>query len=178
MAFRAVFLVGHMGSGKTSVGRALSRRLGWRFQDLDERIETREGRTVQQIFQQLGETGFREAEHKALREVIGDLKGSGGIVVALGGGTLAQVGNLGLIEQAPTITAWLDAPPEELWRRCQQDETPRPLARDETAFRSLHEARRGEYSKAGWRVDTQGKSVEEVAGELATALERNSVQEK
>ena len=67
---RAVFLVGFMGAGKTSVGRALSRRLGWRFEDLDDRIQAREGRSVSEIFQQSGEAGFRQAERAALAELL------------------------------------------------------------------------------------------------------------
>src|SRR2546428_2697763 len=89
---RTVFLVGFMGAGKSSVGRALSLQLGWPFEDLDERIQAREGRTIEQIFQQSGEAEFRRAEHAALRELIADL-GSSPRVVALGGGTFVQTGN-------------------------------------------------------------------------------------
>jgi len=67
---RAVILVGFMGAGKTSVGRALGGRLGWRFQDLDERVQAREGRSVADIFRESGETEFRRAEHAALRELL------------------------------------------------------------------------------------------------------------
>ena len=59
---RVVFLVGFMGAGKTSVGKALSQDLGWPFEDLDDRLESREGRTVEQIFRESGEQAFRRAE--------------------------------------------------------------------------------------------------------------------
>src|SRR5205807_857859 len=70
---RAIFLVGFMGAGKTSVGRALSRKLGWRFEDLDDRIHAREGRTIPEIFQQSGEAEFRRSELAALRDLLADM---------------------------------------------------------------------------------------------------------
>jgi len=81
---RAVVLVGFMGAGKSTVGRALSRRLGLPFEDLDDRIEQREGKAIEQIFRESGEAGFREAETAALRELLGELDSSLR-VVALGG---------------------------------------------------------------------------------------------
>jgi len=71
----ALFLVGFMGAGKTSVGRTLAKRLNWDFEDLDDRIEQRERRSVPQIFRDLGEQEFRRAEHAALEAVLGELKG-------------------------------------------------------------------------------------------------------
>jgi len=62
----SVFLVGFMGAGKSSVGRALGQRLNWVFEDLDDRIEAREGRCVVEIFRDSGESEFRRAEHAAL----------------------------------------------------------------------------------------------------------------
>ncbi len=67
---KAVFLVGFMGAGKTSVGRSLSRRLGWDFEDLDDRIQARAGRSIAEIFRDLGETEFRRLENAALRELL------------------------------------------------------------------------------------------------------------
>src|SRR6516225_5616417 len=71
---RALVLVGFMGAGKTSVGQALSAQLGWRFEDLDDRVEAREGRTVPEIFRDSGEAEFRRAEHAALRELLAESK--------------------------------------------------------------------------------------------------------
>src|SRR5437879_13315197 len=69
---RTVFLVGFMGAGKSSVGRALSLRLGWGFEDLDDRIKAGEGRGIGQIFVESGETGFRRVEEDALRGLLGE----------------------------------------------------------------------------------------------------------
>ena len=70
---RTVFLVGFMGAGKTTVGRALSRRLGLPFEDLDDRIQGREGKTIEQIFRESGEPAFRKAETAALRELLAEI---------------------------------------------------------------------------------------------------------
>src|SRR5216684_6501646 len=69
-ALAAVSLVGFMGAGKTAVGRALAARLGWRFEDLDDVIQAREGCSVEQIFQQHGEAAFRDLERMAVREIL------------------------------------------------------------------------------------------------------------
>lgn len=96
LAPRAVFLVGFMGAGKTSVGRALGAMLGWPFEDLDERIQKREGRSIENIFRESGEAAFRQAEHSALRELLsGPAKSQ--CVVALGGGAFAQEENTALL---------------------------------------------------------------------------------
>jgi len=75
LAGNSVFLVGFMGAGKTSVGRALVQRLNWIFEDLDVRIQAREGRTLAEIFRDAGESEFRRAEHAALQHVLEELSG-------------------------------------------------------------------------------------------------------
>src|SRR5689334_14980044 len=77
-----VFLVGFMGSGKTTVGRALATLMGWHFVDLDQVIEAREGRSIREIFETRGEAEFRRIEHEALA-VCGEMNET---VIALGGG--------------------------------------------------------------------------------------------
>ena len=134
-------LVGFMGAGKSSVGAALSRRLGWPFEDLDERIQAREQRTIEQIFRQSGEAAFRQLEHAALRSLVEEL-GASAKVVALGGGAFAQANNAALLEEAGFSTIFLDAPVEELFRRCQQQQLERPLRGDAEEFRRLYENRR------------------------------------
>jgi shikimate kinase len=158
-----------MGAGKSSVGRALSRRLGWSFEDLDETIQAHEGRTIEQIFRQSGEAEFRRLEHQALRGLLSDL-GSDPRVVALGGGTLVQAENIALVAESGLPAVFLDAPVEELFQRCQDEAIERPLRRDREQFRQLYQARRPYYLAATLRVETSGKDVETVAAEVARNL--------
>ena len=158
-----------MGAGKTSVGRALAGRLDWPFEDLDDRIEKVEGRSIAQIFQDSGEIGFREAETRALRELLISL-GTGRRVVALGGGAFVQDANTALIAEAGVHSVFLDASVEELFRRCQQEQKVRPLALDAARFSELCEARRAAYLKADVCVQTSGKDVNAVAWEVACSL--------
>ncbi len=166
---RLVILVGFMGAGKSTVGAVLSRRLGWPFEDLDERIQAREKRSIERIFQESGETVFRQLEHAALRSLIEELESSVK-VVALGGGAFAQANNASLLEQAAFSTVFLDAPPEELFQRCRLQNLDRPLRGDENEFKRLYEMRRPCYLKATVRIETGGKSVEEVAAEAVARL--------
>jgi len=166
---RTVFLVGFMGAGKTTVGRALSRRLGLPFEDLDDRIQHREGKTIEQIFRESGEAEFRKAETAALRELLAEL-GSSFRVVALGGGAFVQPGNAALIENAEVHSVFLDAPVEELLRRCEGEPRERPLRQDPKQFRELYEKRRRSYMRAAVRIETSGKDVDTVAAEVACSL--------
>lgn len=165
----AIFLVGFMGAGKTSVGRALAERLNWRFEDLDDRIESRESRSVAAIFRDSGEAEFRRAEHAALEQLLRELSAAGGRVVAMGGGAFVQKQNTLLLQGAGVSTVFLDAPVDELWQRCckQSAGTERPLLRSQQQFRKLYNARRRGYSKAVTRVSTSERSVDEVAAEIA-----------
>jgi shikimate kinase len=170
---RAVFLVGFMGAGKTSVGRALSRNLGWRFEDLDDRIQKREKRTVSEIFQHLGEAGFRKAERAALRELLEQVDAGSPLIAALGGGAFAQEEVASLLAESGGVTVFLDAPADELWRRCGSDVVDRPLRREEAEFRRLYEARRPRYLQASLRVETGGRAIEQIVSEIADGLRRS-----
>jgi shikimate kinase len=170
----SVFLVGFMGAGKTSVGRALGQRLNWIFEDLDDRIQSREGRTVAEIFQDSGETEFRRAEHAALQHVLQELRGGGARIVALGGGAFVQKENATLLKAFSAPTVFLDAPIEELWQRCctQASETgaERPLLRSVEQFRKLYETRRNSYRKAALKVQTGKRTVESISAEIEQKL--------
>ena len=175
----AVVLVGFMGAGKTRVGRALSERLGWRFQDLDDRVQAREGRTVADIFRDSGEGDFRRAEHAALQDFLAELETGGPLILALGGGAFVEPANASLLESMAMPTVYLDASAEELWRRCGGDSVVRPLRSDESAFRQLYEVRRPKYLRAQLRVETGGREIEEIVNEIVDRLGlKRSGQEK
>jgi shikimate kinase len=166
---KAVFLVGFMGAGKTCVGRSLGRRLGWDFEDLDDRIQARAGRSITEIFRDLGEAEFRRMETAALGELLSELT-AGPRVLALGGGAFAQPENAALLESAGARGFFLDGTAEELFRRCQQDQRERPLLQDAKQFYELYEQRRPFYLTASCRVDTTGKDVDGVAAEVACRI--------
>lgn len=169
-SIRRVFLIGFMGAGKTSAGKALAALLGWRFQDLDDLIESREGANVAAIFAEKGEAGFRQAEAQALEHLLQDAAHQSDLVVALGGGTYVQPANRTLLEQADAVTVLLEAPVEELRRRCRTEDRVRPLARDEQRFLELYVQRQPAYSLARHKVQTLNKTVEAVAAEIAQLL--------
>jgi shikimate kinase len=165
---RRVFLIGFMGAGKTTVGRTLAGHLEQKFYDLDELIERREQRTIAGIFDESGENAFREIERAALMELLE--RSEDGCVVALGGGAFVQPLNRRLLEQAGAITILLNAPLEELQRRCEAEGTTRPLARDKVKFEQLFAARQQAYAFSQFRVETLGKGIVEVAKEIEKIL--------
>jgi shikimate kinase len=170
---RAIALIGFMSSGKTSVGTALSRRLGWTFHDLDALIENQQGRRIPEIFRASGEEAFRRAEREVLSTLLKELSLPSPGVIALGGGAFIQPEIRQALSDAEVAVVWLDAPLEELWQRCSRDGTERPLASDLNQFRQLYEARRKHYTEAALHIDTGGKEVEQIAEELIERLVRN-----
>jgi shikimate kinase len=161
----AVYLVGFMGSGKTTVGTKLAQRLAWKFVDLDVLIEQEEGRTIAEIFARAGEAAFRKKEQATLARVLEEAEHSGGRVVALGGGTFAQPPNFELLQSAKAITIWLECPVEELLLRCALL-TNRPLFRDEASFRQLYEQRLPYYRQASFTVETGSSDPGEVVNRI------------
>jgi shikimate kinase len=168
MAVRAVFLVGFMASGKSSVGQELARRLGWDFVDLDARIESRERQTVPEIFRDRSEPGFRLAETSALRDLLTASLGQDS-VVALGGGAFVQERNRELLRQWPTV--FLEAPVSELWQRSLTDGIERPLRGDPDQFARLYAERLPFYRQAAVVVETTGKQVAAICLEIEAALQ-------
>jgi shikimate kinase len=164
-----VALVGFMGAGKTTVGQQLARRLNWRFADLDQLIESREGRTIPQIFQADGESRFRELEHSVLREALASTD-SRFFVLALGGGAFVVEKIRELLRQRQVPAVWLDAPAEELFRRCEQPEVIRPLRQDSEQFAKLYEQRLSSYRQADLHVITKGKEISAIAEEITVRL--------
>ncbi|HKU28493.1 MAG TPA: shikimate kinase [Candidatus Sulfotelmatobacter sp.] len=174
LAPRAVFLIGFMGAGKSSVGRALAARLNWAFEDLDDRIERRERRSVAQIFRESGEAAFRRAEHSALQDLLDGI-GEQSRIVALGGGAYVQTRNAALLTSASVPIIFLDAAVEVLWERCCKQASEagaeRPLLRDPNQFRQLYESRRLSYADAPHTIHTDNLTVEEIATEIERTLD-------
>ncbi len=150
----ALYLVGFMGSGKTTIGAALADELGWTFSDLDKEIEAASGLTIPEIFEQHGEAEFRKREHEALARRVRTAQHGQPMVVALGGGAFAQANNFEMLS-GNGITLWLDAP-FELIRARIAAQTHRPLARDPEKFAALFKERQAAYALADYRVGVEG----------------------
>ena len=158
-----ICLAGFMGSGKSTVGARLAQQLGWRFVDLDERIEEAAGISIPQFFERHGEPAFRQFEAEQLRAALGraaEFKAA--TVLALGGGTYAQTGAPEFLRNAGVPVIWLDTPIEILLARCSTM-TGRPLFRDEASFRALYAQRVPSYQLADFRVDGSGDAAVVVA---------------
>lgn len=171
---RAVFLVGFMGAGKSSVGRALGNALRCGFEDLDDRIERSEGRPIAEIFRASGESEFRRVERLALEQLLQEVLDGGAMVIGLGGGAFVQADNAALLKTAGVLTVFLDAPVDELWRRCVKQAEgqglKRPLLQSMEQFRILHGNRQAAYMKASTRIRTGGRTVGEIVEEIAKAV--------
>ena len=142
-----LYLVGFMGAGKTSVARALGRRMGWRVEDIDHRIEAREHLRVAEIFARHGEPYFRSVE----RSVLEDLLPQRNVIIATGGGTFVDPDNRAAM-LADGAVAWLDVPLERVIERVPADGR-RPLASDRTQMEQLYARRGAAYSQAHIRID-------------------------
>jgi shikimate kinase len=161
-----VYLVGFMGAGKSTVARALGRRLDWRVEDIDDRIEAREGRTVASIFARDGEAYFRSVE----RKVLVDLLPLRHCVVATGGGTFVDPENRAAINR-DGLSVWLDVPLPELVRRLPADGR-RPLAADREQFERLYAMRTLAYQQAALRLDAGSTPVEGLVEQMLDAIGR------
>ena len=161
---RNLYLVGFMGTGKSSIGRELARNLGYRFLDSDAWIEEREGRPVREIFAAEGEEYFREREADFVREHPGR-----GCVVACGGGLVTQPGRLAALQEKGVVVA-LYASPETIHQRTSRNRN-RPLLQVEDPLgriRELLAEREPYYREVPLGVSTDGRSL----GEVVDAVRR------
>lgn len=160
-----IYLVGFMAAGKTTLARALAKRLGWQAVDIDEVIEQRERLTVTEIFARRGEAYFRTLE----REVLAEQTAPRHLVVATGGGTFADPQNRAAINQ-DGVSVWLDVPLDRLIGRIPADGR-RPLAADRAGFERLYHQRRAAYEQAHVRLDAGRASVDALVEQLVDWLE-------
>jgi shikimate kinase len=145
-----IYLVGFMGSGKSTIGLLLADRIGWHFVDLDAEIEATEQMSILEIFETRGEAEFRRIEREKMRALVRAIESGRPTVLALGGGAIVQPENYALVENNG-ITIWLDCPFETVRRRVEPA-SHRPLARDPASFAQLYETRRESYARADYRI--------------------------
>ena len=164
---RSLYLVGMMGSGKTSTGRPLAERLGYGFVDADAVVEQAAGCSIPEIFERDGEAGFRKLESQVLNAI----SQRHSLVVATGGGVVTQPENWGLLHSG--IVIWLDVVPEQLMERLRSDNTVRPLlqtADPEAALNALLNQRRPLYAEADLTVVINDETPDTVADGILQLL--------
>ncbi|WP_324616237.1 shikimate kinase [Lusitaniella coriacea] len=147
----SIFLVGMMGTGKTTVGKSLAKKLGYRFFDTDESIERVANQTVREIFEEYGESDFRELETKVLAELSTLTRSA----IATGGGIVLKPMNWSYLHQGLII--WLDAPVPLIVERLREDTT-RPLLDTPNltdTLTELLESRRNLYAQADLRLEIE-----------------------
>jgi shikimate kinase len=163
-----IFIVGMMGSGKTTIGRLLAKRLGWRHLDSDEQVGRDTGQTVPEIFAQRGEPAFRAAEARALAAAaVADTP----TVVSVAGGAVLDPDNRHVLRRGGVVV-WLRAPVETLAQRVG-DGAGRPLLGDDpaAALRHLYAERRPVYQDLAQAVvDVDGVDVRTVVDRVLAAL--------
>lgn len=166
-----IVLVGFMGAGKSAVGVRLARRLGYRFEDMDRRIEERTGRTIAALFEEQGEEAFREEE----RREAAALARLDRRVVAAGGGAFAREPTRALLREG-AFTVWLRCDLETLLGRIPADGT-RPLAGNRDIMRALLAEREPSYRLADATVHTSGATPREVAERIVDLIEKRAAGE-
>ena len=164
---RSIYLIGMMGSGKTSTGRPLAERLGYGFVDADAVIEQAAGCSIAEIFQRDGEPEFRALE----KQVLNSISQRHSLVVATGGGVVTQKENWGLLHSG--IVVWLDVIQEQLLKRLQSDTTVRPLLQTvdpEAALNELLAERKALYAEADLTVVIDDEPPEAIADGIVQLL--------
>ena len=165
-----VYLVGFMGSGKTTTGRLLAGQWGVPFADLDLAFEATSGKTIKETFESHGEAYFREKESELLRGTATFAR----VVVALGGGTFTFPENVRFVKEHG-ISVFLDPPFDVLAARLADKAADRPLFGSLESARMLWEARRPFYKMADWTLDVNHETTPgDVARRLALLLDPRS----
>jgi shikimate kinase len=166
-----LYLVGFMGTGKTTIGRAVAHRLGFQLIDSDHEIERRSGKTVAQIFAEDGEPAFRQLE----REFVESGHPATGQVIACGGGLVVQPGMLAALK-AKGVVMCLHASLETVLRRTQGNRH-RPLLNvddPEERIRVLYAQREPIYKQAGTIILTDARPLNDIVNHVLRAYKREA----
>jgi shikimate kinase len=159
-----IFLVGFMGSGKSTVGPLLAKTLGWDFVDLDDTIENHQGKPIRQIFHDDGESAFRTIETTTLKQVATSAR----VVIALGGGAFVQEVNRTLISRLG-VSVFLDCRLEVILARCPADGS-RPLLQSGERVHALYAERLPVYRQCDVCLDVSDLTTAEVVKSILERL--------
>lgn len=167
MDHKKILLIGYMGSGKSTVGKALANTLKLEYFDLDALIEQKNNQSVAEIFQGKGEIFFRKQEHNLLHEW---MKKPQSFVMSLGGGTPCYANNHLVFEQNGVLSVYLKAKVNTLVDRIEADTNIRPLLHniaDKMGYVGQHLLERSfYYNKAKFAVRTDDKTIDEIVAEI------------
>jgi shikimate kinase len=164
-----IVLVGFMGAGKSTVGALLAQQLRWRFLDADRVLEGRAGSTIAEIFAKRGEAAFRALESEVIRELLGE----SGLVLALGGGAVeTETVREALLNTQETCVIFLEAPLEVMIARCEQQPGAdiRPVLNDRERLRSRFDSRLPHYRSAHLVIKTESLTAEETSLHIFNAV--------
>lgn len=165
-----MYLIGMMGAGKTTVGQLLAEKLGYHFFDTDEVIVKVTGKSINEIFAEEGEGGFREIE----TQVLAELSAYKNLTVATGGGIILGQMNWSYLQQG--IVVWLDVPVGQLYDRLRHDTT-RPLLKDKNPLAKLETIlaeREAFYAQADVRIGVaRGETPEEIVVKVLNEIEKS-----
>ena len=165
---RSIFLIGMMGSGKSSTGPVLAEILKYKYVDLDVLIEKLTKKTIDKVFSEEGEEYFRDLETQCLQEIIK----LPSVVVSTGGGVVLKKENWGILRQG--IIVWLDINKEIALNRLNSKDNIRPLLKGniDVKYEEIFETRKDIYAQADLRVEINNEGVKKVAEKILNALKK------
>ena len=165
---RSIFLIGMMGSGKSSTGPVLAEILKYKYVDLDVLIEKLTKKTIDKVFSEEGEEYFRDLETQCLQEIIK----LPSVVVSTGGGVVLKKENWGILRQG--IIVWLDINKEIVLNRLNSKDNIRPLLKGniERTYEEIFQTRKDIYAQADLRVEINNEGVKNVAEKILNALKK------
>ena len=169
MSDKNIVLIGFMGTGKSTVGKILAKKMNRALVDIDHRVEEKEKRKISEIFEKEGEDYFRRLEKETIRDVVSH----SGQVITTGGGAVMDAENLAALKSGGFLVA-LTASAETIYQRVK-DTRHRPLLKSGdllAQIRQLLEARRPAYDKADLHFASDGKTGAQVADQILEALEK------
>jgi len=162
-----IYLIGFMGSGKSTVGKILAEKLNMNFIDIDKLIEEKEGMKIKDIFEQKGESYFRELERKQIEAIVNQE----GLVVSTGGGLGANLDNMNLMKKNGDVV-WLDVSLNTVLDRLKNDQD-RPLLKQPIEkIKQLFEERKNVYRLANIRINADKKTPSQIVEEILTKIKR------
>jgi shikimate kinase len=164
-----IILTGFMGTGKTAVGKELSRLLAMTLIDVDTEVEKIQKMTINEIFKQFGEQRFREIETGMIKTVSENRK----VIISTGGGAVLKQENMDIL-RGNGIIVCLTATPETILQRTSNN-TDRPLLQVENPFKKINDllqSRKPYYEKADIMIDTEDKTPLHIAEEIIEKVRR------